>query len=112
MRFCPVSLSSFVLSFLQTGKNDRFIVCIGNQRHFDHLTPICRVQRSKYMYVAFNRRGERKTERERDKKKERERREREKRKIKRKEREIKRKSEKEIKRKKDRREREKRKIKR
>lgn len=112
MRFCPVSLSSFVLSFLQTGKNDRFIVCIGNQRHFDHLTPICRVQRSKYMYVAFNRRGERKTERERDKKKEGERREREKRKIKRKEREIKRKSEKEIKRKKDRREREKRKIKR
>lgn len=87
MRFCPVSLSSFVLSFLQTGKNDRFIVCIGNQRHFDHLTPICRIQRSKYMYVAFNRRGERKTERERDKKKKRERREREKRKIKRKERE-------------------------
>lgn len=86
MRFCPVSLYSFVLSFLQTGKNDRFIVCIGNQRHFDHLTPICRVQRSKYMYVAFNRRGERKTERERDKKKERERREREKSKIKRKER--------------------------
>lgn len=111
MRFCRVSLSSFVLSFLQTGKNDRFIVCIGNQRHFDHLTPICRVQRSKYMYVVFIRRGERKTERERDKKKERERRER-KRKIKRKEREIKRKSEKEIKRKKDRREREKRKIKR
>lgn len=78
MRFCPVSLSSFVLSFLQTGKNDRFIVCVGNQRHFDHLTPICRVQRSKYMYVVFDRRGERKTERERDKKKERERREREK----------------------------------
>lgn len=95
MRFCPVSLSSFVLSFLQTGKNDRFIVCIGNQRHFDHLTPICRVQRSKYMYVVFNRRGERKTEREIEikRKKERERREREKkRKIKRKEREIKRKS--------------------
>lgn len=80
MRFCPVSLSSFVLSFLQTGKNDRFIVCIGNQRHFDHLTPICRVQRSKYMYVVFNRRGERKTEREIEikRKKERERREREK----------------------------------
>lgn len=95
MRFCPVSLSSFVLSFLQTGKNDRFIVCIGNQRHFDHLTPICRVQRSKYMYVVFIRRGERKTEREIEikRKKERERREREKkRKIKRKEREIKRKS--------------------
>lgn len=80
MRFCRVSLSSFVLSFLQTGKNDRFIVCIGNQRHFDHLTPICRVQRSKYMYVVFNRRGERKTEREIEikRKKERERREREK----------------------------------
>lgn len=80
MRFCPVSLSSFVLSFLQTGKNDRFIICIGNQRHFDHLTPICRVQRSKYMYVVFNRRGERKTEREIEikRKKERERREREK----------------------------------
>lgn len=79
MRFCRVSLSSFVLSFLQTGKNDRFIVCIGNQRHFDHLTPICRVQRSKYMYVVFNRRGERKTEREIEikRKKERERRERE-----------------------------------
>lgn len=104
MRFCRVSLSSFVLSFLQTGKNDRFIVCIGNQRHFDHLTPICRVQRSKYMYVVFIRRGERKTERERDKKKERERREREKKKDKKKgerdkekkwEKEIKRKSEKE-----------------
>lgn len=82
MRFCRVSLSSFVLSFLQTGKNDRFIVCIGNQRHFDHLTPICRVQRSKYMYVVFNRRGERKTEREIEikRKKERERREREKKK--------------------------------
>lgn len=90
MRFCPVSLSSFVLSFLQTGKNDRFIVCVGNQRHFDHLTPICRVQRSKYMYVVFDRRGERKTERERDKRKRKKREK--KRKIKRKEREIKRKS--------------------
>lgn len=75
MRFCRVSLSSFVLSFLQTGKNDRFIVCIGNQRHFDHLTPICRVQRSKYMYVVFIRRGERKTEREIKRKKEKEERE-------------------------------------
>lgn len=104
MRFCPVSLSSFVLSFLQTGKNDRFIVCIGNQRHFDHLTPICRVQRSKYMYVVFDRRGERKTEREREIKRKKEKEEREKKKDKKKGerdkekkwvREIKRKSEKE-----------------